>query len=814
MFKHEQFKNFINHKKLNRLKKLLAQYYKWIIGFSVLVAYWFCLPNPLFKEPPCLVVEDKNGNILGAKIAEDGQWRFPEIDSLPDKFVTALLLFEDKRFFYHPGIDPISLARAIRQNIREGKIVSGGSTITMQTIRLIRRNKSRTIWEKVIEAIWATRLELTYSKKHILRLYASYAPFGGNTVGLESAAWRFFAKKPSQLSWAEVCVLAVLPNNPGSIFPGKNRKSLLDKRNRLLLKLFKHNKIDKLSYELALEEPLPEAPTAIPRLAPQFVELVAKEKIHSSNGIKSKLRTTIDLQTQSICTDIAARHLSQLKANEINNLAILILNTETNEVVAYVGNAPSTGIKYDEDVDIIQSYRSTGSVLKPLLYAKSLDKGLILPESNLPDIPIQYGSYKPENFKLTYDGVIPVKQALARSLNVPFVKLLQDYGLETFHQDLHKFGITGLNSSANYYGLTMIVGGVEAKLWDLCSAYAGMARTLLHFQPNGAKYLEEDFTNPIYFKNEIKKTKTVSAYPQVLSASAAWFALEAMQELERPDESGEWEKFQSSKKIAWKTGTSFGFRDAWAIGVSRKYTVGVWVGNADGVGRPNLIGIFTAAPILFDIFDKLPDSKWFEAPYDDMIRIPICKQSGYRASPYCNIDSNWVQKNGIKVNACENHKLIHTDLSGTVQLNTDCASISEIKESSWFVLPPIEEYYYKLKNPWYKTLPPFKDGCNQETGRGIEVMNCIYPRDLSRVLIPREIDGTLGKAVFKAAHKEADALINWYIDNDFMATTSQDHAITVQPPIGDHLLTLVDNKGRRLVLRFEVISTKAGKLGQ
>ncbi len=814
MSKLKRFGEFMDPFFKSNLWVSFKKYYIWIIGFLILIAYLFCLPSPLFKEPACIVVEDKNGNILGAKIAEDGQWRFPEIDSLPDKFITALLLFEDKRFFYHPGIDPISLVRALKQNIKEGKVVSGGSTITMQTVRLMRRNKSRTVWEKIIEAIWATRLELTYSKKHILRLYASYAPFGGNTVGVESAAWRFFAKKPSQLSWAEVCVLAVLPNNPGSIFPGKNRKSLLDKRNRLLLKLYKNKKIDKLSYELALEEPLPEAPTAIPRLAPQFVELIAKEKANSTNQPRSKLRTTIDLQSQHICSDIAARHLYQLKANEINNLAILILNTETNEVIAYVGNAPGTGIQYGEDVDIIQSFRSTGSVLKPLLYAKALDKGLILPESNLPDIPIQYGSYKPENFKLTYDGVIPVKQALARSLNVPFVKLLQDYGLETFHQDLKNLGISGLNASANYYGLTMVVGGVEAKLWDLCSAYAGMARTLMHYQPNGARYLQEDFTKPVYYKNEIKTTKTLSLFPPVVSASGAWFALEAMQELERPDESGEWEKFQSSKKIAWKTGTSFGFRDAWAIGVSRKYTVGVWVGNADGVGRPNLIGIFTAAPILFDVFDKLADSKWFEPPYDDMIKLPVCRQSGYRSTTYCEFDTMWVQKNGTKANACENHKLIHTNANGSLQLNTDCASLAEIHDVNWFVLPPIEEYYYKLRNPWYKTLPPFMEGCQIETIKGSEVMNCIYPRDLSKVLIPHELNGTLGKAVFKAAHKEADAIINWYIDKDFIATTSQDHSITVQPPIGEHLLTLVDNKGRRLVLRFEVISTKMGKQAQ
>lgn len=785
----------------------LRKQYKWLILLLLGLWFAFCLPTPLFKEPVCLVVEDRSGNLLGAKIASDGQWRFPEIDTLPSKFITAITQFEDKRFFYHPGVDPLSFGRAIVQNIRQGRVVSGGSTLTMQTVRLMRKNKNRSFLEKLVEMIWAVRLEFQYSKQSILKLYSSYAPFGGNTVGLEAASWRFFSKKPSQLSWAEACVLAVLPNNPGSIFPGKNRNSLLVKRNKLLYKLYQKSKIDKLTYELALTEGLPEAPTPIPRMAPQFIDFIVKSVGKESNSKFSKIVTTVDGSLQLNVTEIAKRHLTALKANEIQNLAILILDTETNEVLTYIGNAPGTGKENDGDVDIIQSYRSTGSLLKPLLYAKALDKGLILPESLLPDIPIQFGNYKPENFKLTYDGVISVKQALARSLNVPFVKLLQEYGIETFHKDLQLFGLTGLKAYANYYGLTMPVGGIESNLWDLSSAYAGIARTLMHYIPNSNRYLENEFREASYTKTKNLKSKSLK-YPQVISASGAWFALEAMQGLERPDESGEWEKFESARKIAWKTGTSFGFRDAWAIGISKRYTVGVWVGNANGVGRPDLIGIYTAAPILFDVFERLPESNWFEEPYNDMIKIPVCKESGYGAGPYCQADSVWVQKSGIKTKTCDYHQLIHTNQAETYQVNLDCANSAELKEVNWFVLPPIEEYYFKFRNPWYKSLPLFKPGCNQDLETGREVMNAIYPRDQAKVLIPRELNGSLGKAVFKAAHKDSDATIYWYIDQEYIAATSKDHEIAVQSNIGNHLLTLIDNKGRRLVLRFEVIGKR------
>lgn len=767
-----------------------------ILSFAIIV----CLPDPLFQDPLSTVLLDKNAELLGAKIAKDGQWRFPEIKELPEKYIKAVTTFEDKRFFYHPGFDPISLFRAFTQNIKAGKYVSGGSTISMQTIRISRKNKARTLLEKCIEIVLAVRLESKYSKKKILALYASNAPYGGNVVGLETASWRFFGKNAKELTWAETCMLAVLPNNPGSIFPGKNRLLLLAKRNKLLKRLFQEKVIDLNTYKFACEEDLPSTPTPLPRWTPQLVEHFAQNPNHQN---KEKIKTCLDLKLQKKIGEIGQKHLEQLKINDIHNFAILVIDNQTNEVRAYLGNADNTGQANNEDVDIVQASRSTGSLLKPILYAKALDQGLILPNSILPDIPTQFGGYKPENFKLTYDGAVSAKRAIAKSLNVPFVKLLEQYGAPIFLHDLGKFGFTNLNPSPSYYGLTMIVGGIENSLWNICKAYAGMARTLTEYPKLNGAYHTNEFVDPQLISTSKIQHDKVTRQAPVVGAAAVWDAFEAMQGLERPDESGEWEKFDSSKKIAWKTGTSFGYRDAWAVGISPRYTVGVWVGNADGEGRPNLIGIFTAAPLMFDVFDILPDSPWFLEPFDDEIKIPVCTISGYRAGPYCIADSAFVPKNGQRAVVCKYHQRIFTNQAQTERLNLDCASQDELKAVDWFVLNPIEEFYFKSQNAWYVPLPPYRNGCNPNiVGRNL--MNMIYPKDLSTVFIPRLADGMKGELVLQAAHQLRNAKIRWFIDEKYEGETEYPHKLSLTPANGAHILSIVDDAGYRFVIRFTV----------
>jgi Membrane carboxypeptidase/penicillin-binding protein PbpC len=343
------------------------------VGF---VFWLFCLPSPLFNVPTATVVESKEGIMLGARIADDGQWRFPKMDSVPHRFEQAIVHFEDEYFYQHPGFNPVSMTKALWQNLTTDKR-RGGSTLTQQVIRLSRENKQRSYVEKLIELFQATRLEAGYSKKDILNLYASYAPFGGNVVGLETAAWRYFGIPASELSWGQSAALAVLPNAPSLIFPGKNEAILLKKRNALLLKLFQKGSIDQTTYELALEEALPGKPFPLPNIAPHLTEKIRTE----NHG--ERIRTTVSYGLQKKINRISKEHNYVLAQNQIHNLAVLILDVNTREVLAYVGNAPTTK-ENNNYVDVVDKSRSTGSILKPFLYASMLDSESYYPICWLP----------------------------------------------------------------------------------------------------------------------------------------------------------------------------------------------------------------------------------------------------------------------------------------------------------------------------------------------------------------------------------------------------------------------------------------------
>ncbi|MCF8279713.1 MAG: penicillin-binding protein 1C [Bacteroidales bacterium] len=753
-----------------------------------------------------MVLEAKDGSLLGARISADGQWRFPQNDTVPIKFQKAIVEFEDRRFFSHPGFDVFAFARAMRQNIQNRSVVSGGSTLTMQVIRLSRKGKSRTVIEKIIEIILSTRLELKYSKQQILAFYSSNAPFGGNIVGLDAASWRYYGKKPESLSWGEVATLAVLPNSPSLIHPGRNRKALTEKRNRLLTRLFEKGKIDETTYQLALDETLPDKPHPLPWLAPHLLNRAFSENFKSGQKF-TKIKTTIDPALQIRLNELALRKSNILKDNEIHNLAIIVLEVETSNVLAYLGNAPKTGPENGEDVDIIKAPRSTGSILKPFLYAMMLNEGKILPKSLIADIPTQISGYKPENYLETYDGVVSADKALSRSLNVPFIKMLQDYSVEKFHFNLKKLGLSTLAKPAKHYGLTLVLGGAEASLWDLTSAYSGMARTLGHFYEHNGMYRQDEFQKPNYLlKLEVEDSGKLSRQAPLLSADAVWFTFEAMEEVQRPTALGDWERFESSRRIAWKTGTSYGFRDAWAIGISTKYVVGVWAGNADGEGRPGLVGVHTAAPILFDVFNILPASRWFDPPYDAMKKMLVCKQSGYPGLDYCEKDTVYVNAKGMSTLPCPYHQIVHLDSTQNWQVNTSCETPSSMLNTAWFVLPPVEEYYFKMKNPSYVSLPPYRKDCELEDIKPSGLMQMIYPRKGAKIYVPIDLDGKIGRTVFKMAHRNAELAVYWHIDNEYIGQTKTFHEIELNPSVGKHKLTLVDEKGNRLELEFWVVA--------
>ena len=760
----------------------------------VLVAYYFCLPRQLFDDSYASVIEAADGELLGAKIARDGQWRFPAQDSVPQKFAQCVIAFEDRHFYRHPGINPVAMAAAFRQNQAAGRIMRGGSTITQQVIRLSRGQRERTYWEKMIEVVLATRLEWRHSKTQILSLYAAHAPYGGNVVGLGMASWRYFGVQPHQLSWAESAVLAVLPNAPALIYPGKNQQLLLEKRNRLLLRLYRAGRIDGPTYQLANAEPLPQKPFALPQTAPHLLERIART--HQGRRIK----TTVDAALQHRVNQLARYYHSQYRQNQVHNLAVLVVDIRNRDIIAYVGNAP-TDADHQKDVDIITAPRSTGSILKPFLYAAMLDQGELLPNTLVPDVPTQISGYKPENFNLTFDGAVPAHRALARSLNIPSVLMLQDFGVEKFYEELRRYKLRDINQAADHYGLSLILGGAESNLWDLCRTYAAWSSTVGYFNAHQGRYRTRELADLNYLHDFKTNFGQPSFEKPLLGAGSIYLAFKAMEEVNRPDGDQAWKFYDSALRIAWKTGTSFGNRDAWAIGANSRYVVGVWVGNATGEGRPELTGVSSAAPLLFDVFRLLPKNPWFAEPLNDLETVQVCAQSGYLAKEDCPAVAQLVPPKGTATRACPYHRTIHLDKTGQYRVDSNCEAVANMVAKSWFVLPPVMEWYYKSQHLDYRPLPPWRPDC----GVGVAAMDFIYPKAGTKIYLTRNFDSDLQPVVLKVAHPQREKKLFWYVDDVYKGATQTFHDMAIAPVSGMHWVTVVDEDGNEIRRRVEIV---------
>ena len=762
-------------KRLSATKKVIL----CILAFLV-TGYIFCLPRHLFHVPYSTVVTDRNEELLGARIASDGQWRFPPRNTTPEKIKECLITFEDKHFYHHWGVNPFAIGRAFYQNVKNKRIVSGGSTLTMQTIRLA-RNESRTFREKLIEMIWATRLEFRASKEEILSMYISHAPFGGNVVGLDAAAWRYFGHSADDLSWAESAMLAVLPNAPAMIHLSKGRKTLLDKRNRLLKQLLEKKTIDSSTYELAISEPLPDEPHALPQIAPYLVSRFYQER----NGEYS--RSTINKGIQTQVEDLAERWSNEFGRSDIRNLAILVIDIPSNQVVAYCGNVHFDQKQGGNQVDVIQAPRSTGSILKPFLYYAMLQEGSLLPDMLLPDVPVNINGFTPQNFSMQFEGAVPASEALARSLNIPAVTMLQRYGVPKFHSFLQQVGLKTINRSSSHYGLSLILGGAEATLWDVTNAYAMMGRSLLQLPQTSCSLL--------------LPTSRITESTGPFQPGAVWQTFDALKEVNRPEEI-DWKSIPSMQTIAWKTGTSYGFRDAWAVGVTPRYAVGVWVGNATGEGKPGLVGAQTAGPVLFDIFNLLPSSSWFTRPAGIFVEAEVCRKSGHLKGRFCDeTDTLLVLPAGLRTEACPYHHLVTLSADESQRIYENCANTEPTLRKSWFTLPPVWEWYYKQHHPEYKPLPPFKAGCGEDT---FQPMQFIYPPMNARIKLPKQLDGSKGFLTVELAHNNPNATVFWHLDETYQAQTQDFHKISLQPAAGKHSLTAVDGEGNTISTTFFV----------
>ena len=748
----------------------------WGVVAGLVVAWLCCLPRELFRNVSySTVVESAEGELLGARIAADEQWRFPPCDSVPERYATALVQFEDRAFWWHPGVNPVALVRAAVANLRAGHVVSGGSTLTMQVIRLSRQ-KERTLWQKTIEAVQATRLELRYSKKQILALYAAHAPYGGNVVGLEAAAWRYFGRPAAELSWAEAATLAILPNAPGTLHLSRGREQLLAKRNRLLGRLLEHGDMDRDTYEAALEEPLPGAPLPLPALAPHYV---------SRCPAGERTRTTLQIGLQRAVSEAVDRRSGDLAAEGVADMAAVVIDNASGAVVAYIGNACMDRERPGMQVDVAASARSTGSILKPFLYAATLEEGVILPRTLLPDVPMNLGGFAPQNFDRQFYGAVPASEALARSLNVPAVYLLRSYGVSKFHALLKAAGLSTLTEAPEHYGLSLILGGAEARLDEVTAAYAALVRS---------------YEMPGQAGHDGGGGHNAPVTPDLIGGLSIWYTLEALQEVNRPDEL-DWRLIRSVRKAAWKTGTSYGFRDAWAVGMTPAYTIGIWAGNAQGQGVPGLTGARAAGPVMFDILNLLPeDERWFEMPgqagHDGNVTpgpigglsrqdggvtpgsdrgaawVAVCVQSGMLAGPECpEKEEVLIPAAGLETDSCPYHK------------------------DGEFVLPPAMEWYYKPHHPEYT---------GARKTRQEKAIEFIYPASGSTLTLPRQLNGQVEGVVFRAAHHKNDATLWWHLDQTYVGETRFLHERKLAPAPGKHTLTVVDSEGNTASVVFYV----------
>ncbi|MFO7732038.1 MAG: penicillin-binding protein 1C, partial [Candidatus Aminicenantes bacterium] len=713
-------------------------------------------------------------------------------EPVPDRFFEVLVRYEDRRFYLHPGVDPLAVARALWTNVRSGEVRSGASTLTMQVVRLSRKGRPRTILEKLREAVLAVRLEVRCSKREILSLFAAHAPFGGNAVGLDAASWLYFGRSPERLSWAEAAYLAALPQNPGLIASPGGRARLLVKRNALLERLRRKGRLSDLECRLAAAEPMPAGFRPVPREAPHLLDTLA-----ARSGGRSPFRSFLKSDLQRAVTRAVEDQGQRLMSRGIRNLAAVVIDNRAAAVVAYVGNV-GLDRKGDlgQSVDILQSPRSTGSILKPFLYAAMLQEGGLTPLTLVADTPVRYEGFSPENFDRRFRGAVPARAALAWSLNVPAVRELREFGIPRFQNLLRRWGMTTLDRPPDDYGLTLVLGGAEGRLIEVASLYAKMAQLALEAEGGGReiRVLRDEADRPSRMKD--------------LGEGAAFLTLDALAAVNRPDEEGFWRNFSSSQWAAWKTGTSFGLKDAWAVGVTPNYTVGVWAGNADGEGAAELTGLAAAAPVFFDLLNLLDAGGRVERPPLGLKPIRVCRDSGFLATDLCPSRTIWVPVESRFDKMCAFHRNVHLDDTGLFRVDSRCESVDRMRAQPWFVLPPAQEYYYRVDHPEYKPLPPLRADCAGGAGleTGASVMSLIYPHPELSVYVPVELDGRPGEVVFEAVHRKPGEVVHWHIDDRYVASTRRFHQIAVNPDPGGHVLVLVDGEGRRLERWFEVVS--------
>ena len=738
-----------------------------LFGISGYIYFNFNIYNveKNFEDRYSVSVLDDKGEIIGVSLNKDEQWHLKSIDEIPEKLKISVINYEDKDFYKHFGVDFTSLVRAVRDNLIKRR-KTGASTITMQVAKSL-KPKERNIFNKYIEIIQAIKIDKFFEKDEILRMYLNNAPYGGNIVGYKTASYMYFQKKPDELTWGESTLLAVLPNSPGLMNVEKNQNKLLKKRDFLLKKLYNKKIINKRQYEISLKEPLPDKRYSFENLAPHLIRRVIGER-------KEKIiKTTIDSELQEKIEKISKDYSDFLKTQGIKNLSVLLIDNKSSEIKSYIGSQDFYDFENNGQVDGIIAKRSPGSLLKPFLYAVAIDEGLIAPCSKVSDVPLYFVNFSPQNANKKYYGIVEIQDALIKSLNIPFVSLLKEYGEEKFFYFLKEvLGFSDDNPSR--YGLSLILGTKEFTMEEIGKLYSGLANF-------------GDFRSPIYID---VGTRNFSKESRYLSKGSSYLTLNTIKKLERP---GMETLYKEKNPISWKTGTSHGRRDGWAVGVTPDWTLVVWVGNFTGEGNSNLTGVYSAGNLLFRIMKILPKKqKEFQKP-NNLVKIKVDEETGYRLKYQIPSKEILYPIDAKPLRTSPYYKKIFVDDNGQ---EIDSRDENFLNRKEKIILNyPIEVINFFIRNG-FDVSNIFGDTSKK---KGIKI---IYPTNELRITIPKDFDGEKD-LIIKIANLKNQNLY-WYLNGEYLDKT-RNREKNLKLGNGKYQLTIISEEGDMEKINFEIL---------
>lgn len=733
-----------------------------IFLFSLKIYFSYKPKDLIAKIDYSQVVFDRNNILLSVFLSNEEQWHIKSETEIPDSLKKAVLLYEDKNFYKHSGIDYLRILKSLYNNLSGGKKM-GASTISMQVVKLL-EPKKRTYFNKFIELVKVKKLENTFSKDEILKIYLNNAPYGSNIIGYASAIKLYFNKEIHDLSHAEAALLAILPNSPGILNLKKNNDKLLEKRNFLLKRMFEKNILDERQYRLSLLESLPTKIHYFENKNPQFSYLI-KNKYSDKN-----IKTTLDYKLQKKVEDFVKSYSNSMKQIGINNVATLVVDNKTKEVLVYIASQNFKDKKNHGEIDGLRAKRSPASLLKPFLYALSIDEGLITNESLYPDVPIFFNNFYPKNSDNKFRGMIPMEEALIKSLNIPFIKLLEDYGTDKFFYFLENIDEYG-DDNFNKYGLSLILGTREMRALDIVKLYSGLAN---YGNFTELKYKLDDDNLPI---------DTVNEKNNIISKGASYIALNTLSKVVRPDNE---KLYSSDRPISWKTGTSFGLRDAWSVGVSPDYTILVWLGNFSNEPISSLSGVETAGNLLFKVFNLVDiQPKEFIKPEEALKQIEIDSKTGYRK--FYEVESKFIDypKDAKTLRISPYYKKIFIDKNGKT---IDSRSEDFVNAEEKIVL----EYPIEVANYYYYLDEKTSDNKN---------VKIAYPSNNLIVTLPKDFSGYQKLAI--KLYNPNKQYVYWYIDEDYIGLSNENEKL-LDLENGEHKVIIVTEDGKRDQVKFKI----------